>query len=98
MRDTPPPTPETTTRPAPQVAFDWRDFLPYLADADLTEAEKREFIETMWSIVLAFVDLGFEVRSPEDCCGQAIDLKAAIESIMVDSEISTNRHEKGDAA
>ena len=61
----------------PDVAFDWEAFAPHLADADLTEDQKKEFIETLWSIVTAFVDLGFGI-SAQDICrengGQVIDL------------------------
>lgn len=86
---------EPSPNPPPQVAFDWQDFLPYLAEADLTEDQKRAFIETMWGIVLAFVDLGYEVRSPRETCGQALDLRAALQAAVLGSDAPK---EKGDAA
>lgn len=46
----------------PSLSVDWRLYEEHLADADLTDEEKREFIEAMWYIVLTFVDLGFGIE------------------------------------
>lgn len=35
------------------------EYLPYLADCDWTEGQKREFIEALWQIIVSFVDMGF---------------------------------------
>lgn len=88
----------TETKPTienskPQVGFDWRDWLPYLAEADMPEADKQASIEALWSIVIAFVDLGFEVKSHADTCGEAIDLKAALAAAVVSSEEDKNTKE-----
>ena len=50
--------------PAPPSALsvDWKLFEHHLADEDLTEQEKREFIEALWYIVVSFVDLGFGIE------------------------------------
>ncbi len=32
--------------------------------------QRRQFIEALWSIVVSFVDLGFEVGPAEMACGQ----------------------------
>ncbi|MCV6547729.1 MAG: hypothetical protein OIF56_10685, partial [Cohaesibacter sp.] len=37
----------------------------HLDESDLSDAEKREFIETLWYLMVSFVDLGFEVSSPK---------------------------------
>lgn len=34
----------------------------HLAEADLTDQEKREFIEALWYIIVSFVDLGFGIE------------------------------------
>ncbi|GIT93146.1 hypothetical protein JANAI62_35700 [Jannaschia pagri] len=54
----------------PSLSIDWDAYLPYLEDDDISDADKRALIETLWSIVTFFVDLGFEVRSPSKPCGQ----------------------------
>lgn len=60
------PPPEDTT-PASTgaqrtVGFNWEDWLPYIEELDGSDEEKRQLIETLWGIILAFVDLGWEVR------------------------------------
>lgn len=50
--------------PEPPLALriDWRLYEHHLADADLTDQEKREFIEALWYIIVSFVDLGFGIE------------------------------------
>lgn len=66
---------------APALRFDWADWLPYLEDQDIPEEQKRELIETLWSIVVAFVDLGWQLNPKPEICGEAIDLKAILEVV-----------------
>lgn len=49
--------PETTG--PPPLSLDWEAFGAHLEASDLTDAQKREFIEILWSLVVSFVDLGF---------------------------------------
>lgn len=49
-----------TTRPA--LAFDAQEFAHFLNDCDWTEAQKIEFIEELWQIIVSFVDLGFDLH------------------------------------
>ena len=56
--------------------FDWQDWLPFIEGSDLSESQKQELIETLWQIVIAFVDLGWHVGNAggnacENSCGQA---------------------------
>lgn len=81
------PTPTATEKPArKEVAFDWREWLPHLAESDLTDSEKQAMIEALWSIVLCFVDMGFDVKTAAETCGEAIDLKAALAAAMLNSK------------
>lgn len=52
------------TFPSPPLALsvDWKLFEHHLAEEDLTEEEKREFIEALWYIIISFVDLGFGIE------------------------------------
>lgn len=84
--------------PHPTVLFDWQDWLPYLADSAATEDQKKELIETLWQIVLAFVDLGWEVKSdgdslPVGMSDQTIDLAALLEDAMVYLETDHTKEE-----
>lgn len=85
MPPSPPPS-ITPKRPAPKVQFDWRDWLPYLDTMDAPEEKKRELIETVWSIVLAFVDMGWEVGSGPETSGKEIDLTAVLTAAVVNLE------------
>ena len=46
----------------PPFTIDWDLYASYLEGSDLSDKEKRDFIETLWSIVTSFVDLGFSVH------------------------------------
>lgn len=85
---TPPPD-----KHAPALIFDWQDWLPYVAEADIPDAQKREMIETLWQIVVAFVDLGFDLNphqhnqpDGQQSCGQTLDLKSVLEEAVLKSE------------
>jgi len=83
MSAPPPTTPDTS----PTLQFDWQEWLPFVEDSDLTDDQKREMIETLWSIVIAFVDLGWDViDAPEETGGQSLDLKAALEAAVLNSK------------
>lgn len=45
-----------------RVEVDVAAYEHFLEGADLTEDEKREIIEALWSIIVSFVDLGFGVH------------------------------------
>lgn len=78
---------------APSLRFDWQDWLPYLEDADMSLDQKQSLIETLWSIVAAFVDLGWQVKPAAEICGQTIDLKAALEAAVLRSDDVTYEQE-----
>lgn len=44
------------------LIIDYDLYARYLEDSDLDESQKREFIETLWSVIVSFVDLGFGVH------------------------------------
>ncbi len=46
-----------------QRLFDWEEWLPYLDEFEGTEAQKKEFIETLWVIIQGFVDLKWQLGS-----------------------------------
>ncbi|MDP3332348.1 MAG: hypothetical protein Q8Q57_06935 [Methylotenera sp.] len=44
-------------------SFDPNKYLSYVDDPHLTDAQKTEFLQTLWTIMSSFVDLGFGVDS-----------------------------------
>lgn len=53
--------------PAPEL--DPADYLADMEGFDLTEAQKIELLETLWSIMRAFVEMGVDIGET-DPCGQ----------------------------
>ena len=53
--------PPVPAGPSAALRFDWTEWLPYLDDQDIPEEQKRELIETLWGIVVSFVDLSWRL-------------------------------------
>lgn len=71
------------------LSIDLDRYQSYLDDANVSESDKRLFIEALWTIVMNFVDLGFGVESLEQSCGQPekiFDLGKDSDSDGVDSD------------
>lgn len=49
-------------RPRPSIAIDWKTYGRFLEESDWDDARKQEFIELLWSLVVSFIDLGFELN------------------------------------
>ncbi|WP_208348946.1 hypothetical protein [Pseudaestuariivita rosea] len=67
---------EQRPKQLPKLTLDWEAYLPLLEDEDIPDDQKRELIETLWSIVVAFVDLGFGIHPVQQSCGELEDLLA----------------------
>ena len=52
------------------LSIDWELYADYLEESDLSEEQKREFLETLWSIIVSFVDLGFGLHPARKVCEQ----------------------------
>ncbi len=50
------------------LTLDCELYQGYLDNSDLTEEQKQEFIETLWSIIVNFVDLGIGVHPLQQAC------------------------------
>lgn len=37
---------------------------------DLDDEQKRQFVEALWHVIVAFVDLGFQIHPVQQACGQ----------------------------
>ena len=79
----------------PPFIIDWDLYASYLEESDLSDNEKCVFIETLWSIVTSFVDLGFGVHpaqqvSPNEC-GQKLQFPNLSNSSLNDVVESKNQ-------
>tara|TARA_R110000850_G_scaffold82085_2_gene176313 strand:+ start:152 stop:523 length:372 start_codon:yes stop_codon:yes gene_type:complete len=92
MRDTPP-----NSNPKidpPTLTIEWDAYLPFFEDAEISEDEKRELIEALWSIVLSFVDLGFGIHPVQQACGKSDDPKSDARSDLLSSIINEHSAEE----
>ena len=44
------------------LTLDYELYEHYLEDSDLTEAQKREFLDALWSVIVSFATLGYGVH------------------------------------
>ncbi len=87
---------EVPRRSQPELILNWQDWLPYLENTEICEADKQQMIEALWSLVVAFVDLGWDVQrsSRPKTCGQSLDLTAALRAAVVQSESMQHTQEE----
>lgn len=53
----------------PALTVDVEKYQSFLDGADMTEEQKEEFLQALWSIVVSFVELGFGVH-PVQAAGE----------------------------
>lgn len=54
----------------PSIAVDVERYQAYLDGSDLTQAEKEEFLQTLWGIIVSFVEWGYGVHPLQEVCGK----------------------------
>ena len=86
------PKPPTHERGPPNLAiqFDAQEFAHFLEESDLTHEQKLEYIRTVWSIVLQFIDLGFGIHPLQQACGSFDE--AAVLCGVADSDALKSPH------
>ncbi len=72
------------------LTIDWDLYGHYLEDSDLSDDQKRELIQTLWNIVVGFVDLGFGIHPVQQACEQKEEIGDFIASKAVDLLNSEN--------
>lgn len=98
---------ENSSKPLAQtvaLTINYDLYARYLEDSDLTEDQKREFIETLWNIIVSFVDLGFGIhplqQAASDECEQKRELGEFLTSAaagMINSEDKSKPQFNSDA-
>ncbi|KXF92133.1 hypothetical protein [Phaeobacter inhibens] len=91
-----PPEPfDMPTRPS--LSVDWEVYAAMLETSDMPLDQQRELIETLWSIVVMFVDLGYDLKSPTQSCGEdqeALDQDSADLVSLLNREWAQTRSEE----
>ena len=76
----------------PALTIDWDLYEAMLEEYECSDDQKRELIETLWSIVLTFVDFGFGIGSPALPCGQLVDEARLDEGDVLSSLTKSPEH------
>ncbi len=71
------------------IHVDVEKYQHLLDDSGMSEAQKREVLEALWSMIVAFVDLGFGVHPVQESCGKV--LKGETEPAQADSGMLDSR-------
>lgn len=69
--------------PKRSLQIDCEKWQGYLDDPTLSQEQKEQIITSIWQIMMAFVDLGFEVHPVQEACGQvgsSLDLEGKTDS------------------
>lgn len=54
----------------PYLTVDVERYQAYLDGTEMTNAQKEEFLQSMWQIIVSFVELGFDVHPLQEVCGK----------------------------
>jgi len=77
------------------LTFDPEQYRGFVQDCDLTEAQQIEFLQTMWSIMVAIVDLGFGFNPLQHIIEKVLD--ADSDRVLESRDISDKRISTADA-
>ena len=77
------------THPKPSLTVDVEKYQAYLDGSGMTDAEKEEFLQALWSIIVSFVELGFGVHPLQEVCGKTPEIegqgaKAAFDGVSLE--------------
>lgn len=59
-----------SANPKPTLTVDVEKYQAFLDGSDMTEVQKQEFLQALWSIIVSFVELGFGVHPLQEVCGK----------------------------
>ena len=77
----------------PTISIDYARYERFLADSNLSEAEKVQFLDTLWNIIVSFVDLGIGVH-PLQMTYPDVDSKAENSSVRNEAVIEKKSSQK----
>lgn len=89
----------TSQRPRSHLEVDPEYYQGYLDDPALTPEQKAEIVGALWTIISAFVELGFGVHPVQQACGKhgtKLDQTANSESTGVEPN-NDKQHQETDA-
>ncbi len=57
----------------PSLTLDIGRYDEFLQECDWSDQQKAEFLNALWSIVIAFVDMGFGMDATQAACGKLLE-------------------------
>lgn len=54
----------------PTMTVDVERYQKFLDGSDMSQAEKEEFLQMLWQIIVSFVELGYGVHPLQEVCGK----------------------------
>lgn len=82
----------------PCLSIDWELYAAMLEESDMPMDQQKELIEALWSIVVMFVDLGFDLNPVTQICGEPEDVLADgprdLVSLLEQDRAQAHRHEE----
>lgn len=93
-----PSDPHENSPPRPSLSIDWEVYAAMLEESDMPPDQQKELIETLWSIVVMFVDLGFDLNPVQQICGETHDPLSDdppdLISLLEQENLNNGRHEE----
>ena len=83
----------------PSLSVDWEVYAAMLETNDMPLDQQKELIETLWSIVVMFVDLGHDLKPTTQICGEdqeALEDDSADLISLLSNEWAKTRSEEED--
>jgi len=94
--------PEAGSIPRPALRFDVARYEKMLNECDITEEQRQDYLETLWTVIIGFVDLGFDIhplqQATTEACGQDLDLSTFMASNVIASKKGISQKQFTDAA
>lgn len=79
----------------PTMKVDVERYQKYLDDSDMSPAEKAEFLQSLWQIIVSFVELGYGVHPLQQVCGKNAGTVSGRAKDVMD-EVSSEKAEQED--
>lgn len=87
------------TSSKPMIAVDVEKYQAYLDGSDMTDKEKEQFLQSLWQIIVGFVELGFGVHPVQEACEKRglteIEFAASGEDVVCSADLDKDKETKG---
>ena len=91
------PPDKNNTSKCPSLSVDWEVYAAMLEDSDMPLDQQQKLVETLWSIVVMFVDLGYDIKPVPRICGEdqeALDQDSSDLVSLLNNEWAQTRAEE----